>query len=384
MSGQAILIAALSGRALAASARRAGYEPFVVDGFGDADTASLSAELRVAPQVLRRGFTAKSLLPRLDEVTEAALCEGHIPMGIVLGAGFEDRPRLIEAISRTQQLLGCPAQSVFACKDPGTFFNMLGDKGVRFPETRLEPPAAEESAGWLSKRIGGSGGRHVRRMSESRAGRRLRYYQREVAGTVVSATALASLLGAAFAFAQPWCAPAEREPFRYGGIVGIDELDADLEARLIDIGRSLIASLALVGLVSFDFIVDDAGEIHLIEVNPRPGASLDIFDDDAGTLFAAHVAACTGRDGVALVQAKWRPRPRAAAYLYADAGPVSIAREDWPDWVADRPVAGSKIPAGAPVATVIGEGANAREAAQSCRERLDQLAALLYERPSGA
>ncbi|MGA6998581.1 MAG: tetrahydromethanopterin C1 transfer protein, partial [Pseudolabrys sp.] len=33
-----VLIAAASGRALAAGARRAGYVPLVVDGFGDQDT----------------------------------------------------------------------------------------------------------------------------------------------------------------------------------------------------------------------------------------------------------------------------------------------------------------------------------------------------------
>ena len=376
MSGQAILIAALSGRALATAAKRAGYLPYVVDGFGDADLAEIAAAHRVVPKALSRGFTAKSLIPLLEDVAEEALIEGHIPMGLVLGAGFEDRPNLVLNVARTQQLLGCTGETIFACKDPGRFFNLLADKGIPHPGTTLERPNAPE--GWLSKRIGGSGGRHIRRLAETQAGRRLRYFQKALEGTVVSATALTSPRGAAFAFAQPWCSPTEKEPFRYGGIVGIDDLDADLEARLVDTCRSLIDPLALVGLVSFDFLVAPDGEIFLLEINPRPGAALDIFEDDAGTLFASHVAACTGRDGIGLLQAKWSPKPRAAGYLYADAGPINIALDSWPEWVCDRPATGSTVAAGAPVATVTAEGASAAEAADICRDRLARLGAVLY------
>ena len=35
--------------------------------------------------------------------------------------------------------------------------------------------------------------------------------------------------------------------------------------------------------------------VWLIEVNPRPGATLDVFESDEGALFARHVAACEGR-----------------------------------------------------------------------------------------
>ena len=45
--GQSVLIAAFSGRTLAQSARRAGYEPLVVDAFGDLDTREAAADLRV-------------------------------------------------------------------------------------------------------------------------------------------------------------------------------------------------------------------------------------------------------------------------------------------------------------------------------------------------
>jgi len=51
-----------------------------------------------------------------------------------------------------------------------------------------------------------------------------------------------------------------------------------------------------------------------LEVNPRPGATLDIFDAPPG-LFGLHVAACAGR-----LERGWRAPPGAAAsaIAYAD------------------------------------------------------------------
>ena len=58
MAGDAILIAALSARALAEAARRAGFVPLVVDCFGDEDTRAAAAGYRQLPHALTRGFAA--------------------------------------------------------------------------------------------------------------------------------------------------------------------------------------------------------------------------------------------------------------------------------------------------------------------------------------
>ena len=49
----------------------------------------------------------------------------------------------------------------------------------------------------------------------------------------------------------------------------------------------------LVGLNSVDFLVD-GNEFWILEINPRPGATLDIFEPPEGSLFALHMAACEG------------------------------------------------------------------------------------------
>ncbi|HEY8246312.1 MAG TPA: aldehyde oxidase, partial [Hyphomicrobium sp.] len=59
MTTATVLIAALSGRGLAASARRAGYLPLVADAFGDSDTAEHAAVARCVTDAARIGFRAK-------------------------------------------------------------------------------------------------------------------------------------------------------------------------------------------------------------------------------------------------------------------------------------------------------------------------------------
>ena len=58
-AGAAILIAAPSGRALAAAARRAGYRPLVADFFDDLDTRGFCAANRLIEGGLDTGFEAR-------------------------------------------------------------------------------------------------------------------------------------------------------------------------------------------------------------------------------------------------------------------------------------------------------------------------------------
>lgn len=369
---QTVLIAGYSGRSLAASARRAGYQPLVLDGYGDTDTRAIAAEARALPSAIRTGFRKGSLLKALDELAQSAATP---PVGLVLAAGFEDNPDLIAALAERYPLLGCGAGTVRATKDPAAFFPLLESLGIVHPETRTTPP--ENGKGWLSKRIGGSGGTHVAVCRERVAGVPGRYYQRLVEGVPVSMLGVVSGQRAAFAFTRQWPDAMPRRPFRYGGAAGSIDVDADLEARMIDIGLDLTRSLSLVGLVSLDFVV--AGDTPwLIEVNPRPGASLDVLDDDGGTLFKAHVAACNGDDPTDVLAAEWKPTSRAVAYVYADSGPLTVPAIAWPAWTSDLPEAGTIIAQHRPVATVHAPAGDLGSALTLLRERLGELAAMLY------
>ncbi|MCB1527754.1 MAG: ATP-grasp domain-containing protein [Hyphomicrobiaceae bacterium] len=372
MSQPTVLIAAFAGRALAASVRRAGYVPLVADAFGDLDTARLAHSCEVIPDAMRRGFREQTLLPALERLSA---CAPRPPEGLVLGAGFEEHSKLVERLSHRFRILGCSASTIRETKDPTRFFTLLDKLGIAHPETRSKPPA--DARGWLTKRIGASGGVHIARCRASARIGAHRYAQREQAGALLSMTGIVSKKGAAFAFAQPWVSPMPRRPFRYGGLVGSIDLDADLEARLIEIGLDLSRHLELMGLVSFDLMVNE-GVPNLLEVNPRPGASIDIFDDDDGTLFKAHIAAATGSDPTPVLTASWAPKPRAAAYLYADRADIEVPDIAWPQWTSDRPVPGTFVSRYTPLATVHATGASHEAAAVLVKERLGQLEALLY------
>ncbi|MGD9783788.1 MAG: ATP-grasp domain-containing protein [Hyphomicrobiaceae bacterium] len=371
MDAPSILIAGFSGRALAQSARRAGYLPLVADAFGDEDTRALALASEVVPGALQRGFRSKPLLGALSRLAARAPTP---PIGLVLGTGFEDRPALIAELTRTFTLIGCAAEAVAAAKDPTRLFAVARDLGIPHPATDVTPP--DSGRGWISKRVGGTGGTHIARCRATVAPRAGRYFQREETGEPLSMLGVVGRTSA-FAFTRSWLAPMPRRPFRFGGIAGSVDVEPDIEARLIETGLDLTRALGLVGLVSFDFLVTDEGPL-LIEINPRPSASLDVLDDESGTLFSAHLAAFETGDPAGVLAQRWQPRPRAIAYLYADDGAVTAPAAAWSEWTSDRPRAGTVIPLHAPALTVHAAAATPDTAAAEAVHRLGAAKAVLY------
>ena len=373
MTAQAVLIVALSGRALCAAARRAGLDPFVVDAFGDDDTHAMAGAVRCDENAARTGFRERPLLAALEAFDREA---ARPVKGLVLGSGFEAAPELVATLAKRYAILGNGAAAIECCKNPATFFPILEKLGVPYPETRLDAP--QDAAGWLCKRTGGSGGAHVIPCTNETQPGRGRYFQRLIKGTTLSVLAIAEngrnhIVG----ISRQWCTQKEPKPYRYGGATGPIGPRPNVEVAMISAVEAVSRALGLVGLVSFDFMLAD-GVTYLIDVNPRPGATIDIFDDTAGNLLRAHIAACTGKP----VVPPTRPASgaRAAAILYADQAPLTVPLSSWPDWVADQPRPGTHIRHAQPIATVFGDGANANDAEQKCRQRLDELSQMLYGR----
>ncbi len=364
-SEPAVLIAAISGRALAASARRGGYLPLVTDFFGDQDTLDVAhAHARVAGS-LRRGIDGDALVHALE-----TLSEPQEPIGVVCGSGFEDRTQLLQRLAQRWRLFGNGAETVAKIKDPVFLSALCGNRGIPFPCISLSKP--ETQTDWLAKRRGGAGGTHVKPVTQSACRRGDIYYQQKLPGTPVSALFLAdgknaSLLG----FSAQWSLPTRRYPYRYGGAVrpaGLAPVIANVLAAAV---HRLAEATSLVGLNSADFLVD--GErFWLLEVNPRPGATLDLFEPLKGSLFALHMAACTGNLAEPL------PYPegaRAAAIVYAEDDISSVPSRDWPGWTADRPIAGSAIKAGEPLCTVYACSSTAAGAKTLADERRELILA---------
>ena len=102
-------------------------------------------------------------------------------------------------------------------------------------------------------------------------------------------------------------------------------------------------------------IIDDAADPILLEINPRPGASMDVFERPGHPLLKIHLDACNGhlpgRQG-ALPTAP----VRAAGFAYSDVEKIVTGAVDWPDYVSDRPMPGTVIRYGEPICTLKADG----------------------------
>jgi len=356
MDSKAVVIVAASGRALAASARRAGYAPLVVDWFGDADTLAY-AEAHGRIDGLAHGFTRDALDAALANVIGA-----RAPCGIVVGTGFEDRPELIAHLAQRLPIVGNAAETIAVLKDPQALASLCGDCGIAHPEIALTRPA--DPQGWLAKRIGGAGGSHIRTAPEHTA-RRGYYYQRTAAGVAISAQFLADGTHAlVLGFSEQWAAPTERQPFRYGGAVRPAHLAPETATALTDAVQRIAAASQLRGLNSADFLVE-GDRFRLLEINTRPSATLDIFEPPGGSLFALHMSASAG---TLVSHAPELTGAAATAIVYAGCG-TTVPALDWPEWTADRPHAGTPVKAGDPLCTVLAAAASAAEAREIVEKR---------------
>jgi uncharacterized protein len=354
-----ILIAALSGRGLAAAARRAGDDVIVADLFGDLDTRAFGPWVPL-PGDLARGIDRaafQAMLQRLPASVD----------GIVYGAGFEAEPGLLDEMEAAARLLGNRGATVRMVKDERRFAALL--KAIGLPHPRIGAPPVSER-GWLRKKRGGAGGTHVQWASGDRADGH--YFQELAAGHPVSALFVADgdkarVLG----FSEQWAAPTEATPFRYGGCAGPVAMAPGFRAAVEEACTALTATAGLVGINSLDMLVEDE-TFTVLELNPRPGATLDVFDaPPLPPLWRCHL------DGVAglLPGEAFLPSSpaRAAAVVYGSEALYIPTGFAWPKWCADVPAPLTLIAAGDPVCTVRAEAAIAAVARASVEARADEI-----------
>ena len=356
-----MLIAATSGRSLAQSAQRAGYAPLTADFFCDLDTRDAGDAEQVAGN-FSDGFELKHLEKALTR-----LAARRSPIGLVYGSGFERDPGILLRLMQVWPLLGNDPVTVERVKDPIGFARMCASLDIPHPETQALRPG--DRFGWLGKARGGSGGTHV---TDAERGHPLpgHYYQRRVGGVPMSALFLADGSRAqVVGYSRQWASPTDGEAFRYGGAIRPAGVLATVEREMGLIVQRIVEATGLKGLNSADFLVDGSRYL-LLEINPRPGATIDIFDDAEGWLFAAHIAACRG---VLPASPVVFDDACAACVVYADIDIGKIPQINWPEWALDRQTAGSRVEAGAPLCTVTASAAEPTAAMNLLTEREEEM-----------
>ncbi|MEE9344121.1 MAG: hypothetical protein V3U88_00780, partial [Methylococcales bacterium] len=139
---------------------------------------------------------------------------------------------------------------------------------------------------------------------------------------------------------------------------------------------SIVAETGLQGLNNMDCLNVD-GNIVVLEINPRPSASVALYDlDYTHGLLAEHIK-CFNRD-------KWNdPLPqsqfRGSWVVYASTDLRISKKLNWPLWVSDRPVIHNEFNDGDPVCTLQASAASVAQLKLQLMQRCTEISDLLLD-----
>ncbi|HET6757125.1 MAG TPA: ATP-grasp domain-containing protein [Burkholderiales bacterium] len=353
-----LLIAAVSGRALARSAVRAGLAPIVLDLFDDQDLPVKSSRIVRAGTTLR--FSARRLLSAASELAPG--------LPLVYGAGFEGCPQTLFRLARARKLYGNSPETLAQINDARRFFALLDKLSIPHPDVSFAFPRSPD--GWLAKKAGAAGGWHIRLAKFVRPGGEF-YFQHSVAGRSLSVLFLADGRHARIiGFNETWTTGARARPYCYAGAIGRAPVAPAVQAVVVDAVERLVKAVRLIGVNGMDFVLQDE-RVQVLEINARPTATHELYDADfKDGLLAEHLKACVGELSLDCLQSR---TVRASAVVYSEAPKVIPPSARWPAFAVDLPRAGTVIGSGAPICTVQAEG---RDFAEVKREVLRRKSAI--------
>ena len=342
---------------LAVSGRRAGLAMWAVDRYLDQDTRE--AVLGGVCLGASRGHPRAAMqaaVEQLDPKEQAA---------VVYGGGLENDPDLLETLTLRRPLLGNSPEQLRALRTPRRFFALLQRLGIPSPKVRFDPPPNPK--GWLLKAALSEGGLGVR---TAESGRRppLGYYQQHIKGPVCSVLFLADgHRHLEIGFNTLWSLEVGDRPFLYAGAANFTRLSLSIRERVRAWLPPLVTATGLVGLNSLDFVVTTDGIPLVLEINPRPPATLGLYDADVPQgLLRQHLQAVAGTlPGTAQI-----PAFRAQHVVLAPKALITTDETSWPPWCQDRPGPKTRIEAQQPFCTVVAQGLSPGETLRRLRHRL--------------
>jgi predicted ATP-grasp superfamily ATP-dependent carboligase len=268
------------------------------------------------------------------------------------------------------------------------------------------PPATNDP--WLLKDTRSSGGLGVEVWEGTaplNADHRQWYFQQRIVGRSIAvvflaASAKARLLGVTDQLvAARWCGA---RPFVYCGSVGPLRLSPHIAAQLESVGACLAREYQLQGLFGVDIIRDRHGRCWPVDINPRYPASAEVLELASGVSFVGlHVHAC--RTGELPPPRRLKQRGFAGKAIVYAAGDFIVSAAQNHRWhaanespsrrplarrgrsplpryrVADIPAAGTAIPGGSPIVTLVERGNDVQSVRRELRRRAVALRRRLQE-----
>lgn len=342
-----LLIVANSARMLAQAANKAGLKPLVIDLFADLDTQSYAKAFRKIPSLAE-----EHLAPALDDLVD------HYGVShVIYGSGFENNPDSLRYLGSRVLILGNDPGTFIRLQDKPAFFSALDKLNIPYPAVCFNAP--EDCDGyWLIKPMQGQGGVGIQRYHENHTALTSVYWQQYQAGTQHSVLFLADGQTAqVIGFNTQWSVNLNSDQeFVFSGIINSSNLRDEHKQRIVVWLGKMVPVFGLKGLNSLDFI--QGGDCtYILEINPRPSASMQLYDED---LLVRHIQASRGGTlgtGRLPSQAQIRS-PQQADYsgyqiVYAEQDCIIPDFFSWPDGCMDLPESGNMCRAGQPICSII-------------------------------
>jgi hypothetical protein len=286
-----------SGRIAAQALQKAGYTIDVFDCFGDLDTRQAARNWTFVTDTEHAPFlpSQTALIPIVKDWKTR-----HPSGGILATSGFESAPETLAVLQATGRLLGNTAQSVERCKNPWEFAQICEQEGFHTPPLFAQSPFTSPSPSvppkWLKKESGASGGTHVQKIDAEQAHQLAApfYAQQFIEGKTLSALFLSEADNTTvLSLHEQYLAPTPTAPYRFGGLVAVDTISEQVQDRFTHACCTLAREFNLTGLNGLDAIWDGKA-LWLLEINPRPPASLALLSpEEAALVFTRHIQACS-------------------------------------------------------------------------------------------
>jgi predicted ATP-grasp superfamily ATP-dependent carboligase len=398
--GDRLLLIGASVRSLAQSVLRSPRSRVLFPGgilaldfFGDADLDGRPVEI----VSIRRDLGLDRTIADLGRAALDLDWKAVAPAG-----GLENRPGLLRLLARRGRLLGSAPEAIRAVRDPGRLFAGLAAEGLPHAAAPGAARVPRDGRAWLVKRRRGAGGGGVRAARPGEPVPPGSYLQERLDGRPGSAAFLADandavLLGVCEQLVGS-AAPGAGGFRHAGNLVDAADLargpagllDGEGEVLARRIATWLTRRFGLCGLAGFDFIAL-SGRPHVIEVNPRWTASMELTEEARGaSLFEAMLSVGEGAaaaeaapDAGVLAGPRHAPafgpeRILGREVLYAPETmiappPATLAALG----VRDRPRAGEVILPGRPVCTLTARAATRDRVLEALEASATRVRALL-------
>jgi predicted ATP-grasp superfamily ATP-dependent carboligase len=302
---------------LASSARKAGYQVYAVDYFGDQDLKHSCHKTRSIIKQragencgqLNINFSPEHLI----HLTKDLLKSSNIDAAL-LSSGLEDSPEVLCELNDLVSILGNPPDVIRRVRNKTEFFQELERLGIPYPETAAaenfdEAREKSKDIGFPvvvkpSKGFGGAGVREARNVQElKQAFRDASLFdnkvliQEYISGTPASASSMSSTDKAVVLTLNEQLLGmhevGQREPFGYCGNVVPLSVTAAITDACKSVVEKTVLHFGLVGSNGVDLMISKEGVPYVIEVNPRFQGTLECVEQVLRTnIVMAHMEAC--------------------------------------------------------------------------------------------